>query len=147
MKSLMQTLTRTALAAALGFMGQTPAEAAKKTQVVVTPAPVVYPLGWWWSGQRDPAVAAATTVVGGVATGTYFALRDTGGAAGNPGAAYGITAFGCAVVSPIVATAWANRPLTRREVWTMSASCAVPFVGGWFINAILDANPNPLWDQ
>jgi len=135
------------LVAALGLIGQTPAEAAKKkTTVVVTPAPVV-PLGWWWSNQRDPAVATATLVVGGAATGAYFAVKDGGGVLGNSGAAWGVTSFGCMVVSPIVATAWANRPLTRREVWTMSASCIVPFLGGWWVNAVLDANPNPLWDQ
>jgi len=139
------------LVAALGLIGQTPAEAAKKkTTVVVTPAPApwVAPWGWWWSGQRDPAVANAQTVVGGASLGAYFAIKDGGNSVfNNSGAAWGVTTFGCAVVSPIVATAWANRNLTRREVWVMSANCVVPELGGWWVNAVLDANPNPLWDQ
>ena len=135
------------LIAALGLMGQTPA-AAQRATVVVTPAPApFYPLGWWWSGQRDPAVATSTAIVGGAATGAYFAIKDNGGVFGNVGAAYGVTTFGCAVVSPIFTTMVVQRQLTRREVWTMLASCAVPFVGGWWVNAVLDANPNPLWDQ
>ncbi len=137
------------LVAALGLMGQTPAEAAKKkTVVVVTPAPAPWaPWGWWWSGQRDPAVATSTTIVGGAATGAYFALKDNGGVFGNSGAAWGVTSFGCAVVSPIFTTMVVKRELTRREVWVMSANCVVPIIGGWWVNAVLDANPNPLWDK
>jgi hypothetical protein len=135
------------LIAALGLIGQTPAEAAKKTVVVVTPAPAPVLAGFWWSGQRDPAVAVSTAIVGGAATGAYFAVKDNGGVFGNSGAAYGVTTFGCAVISPIFTTMVVQRELTRREVWVMTANCAVPFVGGWFINSILDANPNPLWDK
>lgn len=135
------------LIAALGLFNQ-PAEAQRRT-VVVTPAPVYWqPFGWWWSGQRDPAVATSTTIVGGAATGAYFAIKNSGGTfGGDAGAAYGISSFGCAVVSPIFTTWLVQRELTRREVWVMTANCAVPFVGGWFINSILDANPNPLWDK
>lgn len=134
------------LIAALGLIGQTPA-AAQRATVVVTPAPAPLPLGWWWSGQRDPAVATSTAIVGGAATGAYFALKDNGGVFGNSGAAWGVTSFGCAVVSPIFTTMVVQRQLTRREVWVMSANCVVPIVGGWWVNAVLDANPNPLWDQ
>ena len=137
------------LIAALGLISQ-PAEAAKKkkTTVVVTPAPAVWhPLGWWWSGQRDPAVSTSTAIVGGAATGTYFAIRNESSVIGGAGGAYAATSFGCMVVAPIFTTMMVQRQLTRREVWVMSANCIVPFVGGWWVNAVLDQNPNPLWDQ
>jgi hypothetical protein len=141
------------LIAALGMVGMTghSAEAAtkKKARVVVTPAPTpLTPWGWWWSGLRDPQVAAAHTVVSAGATGAAFALRHNAPAGlGTVGGAYAATSFGCAVISPIVSTMVVKRELSRREVWVMTANCFVPFIGGWWVNAALDANPNPLWDK
>jgi hypothetical protein len=134
---------------ALGFVGH--AEAAKKkTTVVVTPV-----WGWGWNGTqwvwtgpwtvRDPRLAASNFWVGAGATGAYFALRhghDAVRASGTTTRAfgYGATAIGCAALSPIVGTLIVNRPLTTREVFISTANCALPFVGGWAMNAWFDRN-------
>ncbi len=46
--------------------------------------------------------------------------------------AWGLTTMGCAALSPIVATAVLNRPLTSREAHT--GGCIIPIVGGWLID-------------
>ena len=135
---------------ALGVMGQAAEAAKKKTQVVVTPV-----WGWGWNGTqwvwtgpwtvRDPKLAASNFWVGAGATGAYFALRhghDAVRASGTTtrGFAYGATAIGCAALSPIVGTLIVNRPLTTREVFISTANCALPFVGGWAMNAWFDRN-------
>ncbi len=138
---------------ALGVMSHGAEAAKKKTQVTVTP------WGWGWNGTtwvwtgpwtvRDPRLAASNLVVGAGATGAYFALRHGttalkygGGHHGvhSAGFAYGATAIGCAAVSPIIGTLWVNRPLTTREVFVSTANCALPFVGGWVMNAWFDQN-------
>jgi hypothetical protein len=138
---------------ALGVMSHG-AEAAKrkKTEVVVTP----FGWGWGWNGNtwvwtgpwtvRDPKLATSNLVVGGGATAAYFALRNGhsgwhgGHGTSSAGFAYGATAIGCAALSPIVGTLVVNRPLTTREVFISTANCAVPFVGGWVMNAWFDRN-------
>lgn len=137
---------------ALGVMGHS-AEAAKKkkTQVVVTPY-----WGWGWNGTqwawtgpwtvRDPRLATSNLVVGAGATAAYFAIKDGSNVVSarsgisNSGFAYGATAIGCAAVSPIIGTLWVNRPLTTREVFISTANCALPFIGGWVMNAWFDQN-------
>ena len=134
---------------ALGVMSHGAEAAKKKTQVVVTP------WGWGWNGTtwvwtgpwtvRDPRLAASNLVVGAGATGAYFALRHGHHAVRHSGIhssgfAYGATAIGCAAVSPIIGTLWVNRPLTTREVFVSTANCALPFVGGWVMNAWFDQN-------
>ena len=136
---------------ALGFMSHG-AEAAKKkkTEVVVTPV-----WGWGWNGQtwvwtgpwtvRDPRLAASNFWVGAGATGAYFGLYDRHRVGVHTGThtrafAYGATAIGCAALSPIVGTLIVNRPLTTREVFISTANCALPFVGGWVMNAWFDRN-------
>ena len=57
--------------------------------------------------------------------------------------AYGVTTLGCAVVSPIVATAVLNRPLTYREAHILLGSCVIPIVGGWLVNEAY--NSGVLW--
>lgn len=126
------------LTVALGMLGQS-AEAAKRkqTQVVVTP------WVWWWQGPwtvRDPRLAASNFWVGAGSTGAYFALKDGSSAVHSSGAAYGAAAIGCAAVSPIIGTLVVNRPLTTREVFVSTGNCALPFVGGWIMNAWFDAN-------
>jgi hypothetical protein len=137
---------------ALGVMSHG-AEAAKrkKTEVVVTP----WGWGWGWNGQtwvwtgpwtvRDPRLATSNLVVGGGATAAYFALRDSNvvsarSGISNSGFAYGATAIGCAALSPIVGTLVVNRPLTTREVFVSTGNCALPFIGGWVMNAWFDQN-------
>jgi hypothetical protein len=58
------------------------------------------------------------------------------------GAVYGITALGCAVVYPMIATAVLNRPLTPREAYDGIANCVLPFIGGWIMDAWL---PHTAW--
>jgi hypothetical protein len=84
--------------------------------------------------------------VGGAAAGASYAMTRKHG---NPpvrhvslGTAYGVTAFGCAVVYPIVATVVLNRPLTPREAYVGMADCVVPFIGGWLVDASL---PHDAW--
>lgn len=135
---------------ALGVMGQAAEAAKKKTTVVVTPW-----WGWGWNGTqwvwtgpwtvRDPKLAASNFWVGAGATGAYFALRDghhavRASGTTSSGFAYGATAIGCAALSPIVGTLVVNRPLTTREVFVSTGNCALPFVGGWVMNAWFDRN-------
>jgi hypothetical protein len=51
--------------------------------------------------------------------------------------------MGCAALSPIVATAVINRPLTYREAHIMIADCLIPIVGGWLVNEAY--NQHILW--
>jgi hypothetical protein len=134
---------------ALGVMSHGAEAAKKKTTVVVTPH-----WGWGWNGTqwvwtgpwtvRDPRLAASNFWVGAGATGAYFALREGhhGARSGvhSSGFAYGATTIGCAALSPIIGTLVVNRPLTTREVFISTANCAVPFVGGWVMNAWFDQN-------
>ena len=46
------------------------------------------------------------------------------------------------VLYPIIGTVWLNRPLTPREAYVGMANCAVPFIGGWIVDAIL---PHDAW--
>ena len=50
------------------------------------------------------------------------------------GAPATIGTLGCAAISPIVATAVLNRPLTYREAHILIGSCIIPFIGGWLVN-------------
>lgn len=138
---------------ALGVMSHG-AEAAKKKKTTVVVTPLGWGWGWngttWvWTGPwtvKDPRLAASNLVVGGGATAAYFAIKDGSSVISrhsnisNSGFAYGATAIGCAAVSPIIGTLWVNRPLTTREVFVSTANCALPFVGGWVMNAWFDQN-------
>jgi hypothetical protein len=42
--------------------------------------------------------------------------------------------MGCAALSPIVATAVLNRPLTYREAHILIGGCIIPVIGGWLID-------------
>jgi hypothetical protein len=139
-----------ALVAALGMMSGSAEAAKKKTKVVVTPAPWVWP--WWgYWGVRDPKLAASNFVVGAGATALYFGMRDNnhnnlGRHHGwhSSGAAYVGSSVACAAVSPIVGTLVVQRELTRREVFVSTANCFAPFVGGWAMNYWFDTHPD--WD-
>ncbi len=131
-----------AVAAALGMMSHG-AEAAKKKKAA--PQVVVTPWQAFWTGQwtvRDPKLAVSNAVVGGAATGGYFALKDNNGIAS--GGAYALSTAGCIVVSPMVGSAVVGRELSLREVWVGTGNCLVPFVGGWIANAYFDRHPE--WD-
>jgi hypothetical protein len=93
-----------------------------------------------WSG--DPRLVPPAVAVGVATTGAYFAIRNNS----SPHritrlGAYGLTAVGCAALTPIVSAAVVQRELTRREVHVMVANCFLPFVGGWIMDAYFDAHP------
>lgn len=58
------------------------------------------------------------------------------------GTAYGVTTFGCAVITPFVGTFLLNRPLTPREMYTGVGDCILPFIGGEIVDHIL---PHDAW--
>ena len=45
-----------------------------------------------------------------------------------------LTTVGCMALSPIVATAVLNRPLTYREAHVLIGGCIIPVIGGWLID-------------
>jgi len=100
----------------------------------------------WISHNQDPRLTVVGIGVGAAATGASYAMVKKHG---NPpvrhvsyGTAFGVTTFGCMVVYPMVATVVLNRPLTPREAYIGMAECAVPILGGWFVDSIL---PHDAW--
>jgi hypothetical protein len=85
-----------------------------------------------------PGIAA-----GLVTTGAYYAVRNHGGGFKRvtPLAAWGLTTVGCMALTPLVSGIVVQRELTRREVHVMLASCIVPFIGGWVMDAYFDRHP------
>jgi hypothetical protein len=76
----------------------------------------------------DPRITTTSWVVGGASSAAYWA-------SGGPAVpVYGLTTFGCAAVSPMVATVALNRPLKYREAHILIGSCVIPFIGGWLVN-------------
>ena len=90
------------------------------------------------------AVAIGT---GAAAAAGYFAINNwqwnswNNSSGLSQAGAIGFTTMGCAAVSPMVATVVLNRPLTMREAHYLVASCVVPIIGGWIVNAAYDAHP------
>jgi ribosomal protein L27 len=96
------------------------------------------------AGPTSPRDRTTLTVVGtGVGLGMtagYFALND--GHWKWDSARHGVTAagatvlttFGCMALSPIVATAVLNRPLTYREAHILIGGCIIPIIGGWLVD-------------
>ncbi len=88
----------------------------------------------------DMRVAATSLGLGLAGTGIYFAVKDGHGVDWG---AYGATTAGCMVLAPMIAAAFIpERELTTREVLVMEGSCLLPIVGGFFVNALFDANPH-----
>lgn len=102
----------------------------------------------WLFGHQDPRLTATGIVVGLGADGAGYALSHKHGhpptRIASPGTAYGITAFGCAVLYPILGTIAVNRPLTPREAYVGIANCVVPIIGGWIVDASL---PHTAWND
>jgi hypothetical protein len=100
---------------------------------------------WLMRGQ-DPRLfwgGVGIGIGGGVAS--YYMTKKHGYPAHRPmsyGAAYGVTAFGCAVAYPFVGTFLLNRPLTPREMYDGVGDCVVPFIGGMIVDAML---PHDAW--
>jgi hypothetical protein len=97
----------------------------------------------WRKHHKDHKTLTAVSIGVGVAsTGAYFAIKHhdgwNDGAGLSSGAAWTLSTVGCAAVSPIVATAVLNRPLSYREAHALIASCILPVVGGWLVNQAYD---------
>jgi hypothetical protein len=97
------------------------------------------------SAQAESAPARGTLRVVGTGVGAgmsaaYFGINhwkwkwDSAGAGMTSAAAWGLTTMGCAALSPIVATAVLNRPLTYREAHILIGGCIIPIVGGWLVD-------------
>ena len=96
------------------------------------------------AGPTSPRDRTTLSVVGtGVGLGMtagYFALNDWHWKWDS--ARFGVTAagatvlttVGCAALSPIVATAVLNRPLTYREAHILIGGCVIPIIGGWLVD-------------
>lgn len=80
----------------------------------------------------DPRITGVSWVVGGAATAASLASGASSSAA--QWGAVGISTFGCAVVSPMIATVVLNRPLSYREAHILIGGCIIPIVGGWLVN-------------
>jgi len=106
--------------------------------------------GWsalwaWLSHGQDPRLVPVGIGVGAASTGA--SLAATAHHHGHIGdgvyiSAWAATAYGCAIVYPMVGTVVLNRPLTPREAYVGMADCIVPFIGGWLVDAAL---PHDAW--
>ena len=97
----------------------------------------------------DKRITAVAIGVGAASTAAYFAINDWSWNDWNNSSgltrwgAWGVTTMGCAAVSPMVATAVLNRPLSYREAHILIGSCVIPIVGGWLVNEAY--NHHVLW--
>lgn len=94
----------------------------------------------------DPRLQAVSLGVGAGATVGLLALNKWRflhweSSVLSEGGAYALTTVGCMAAAPIIGTIVVNRPLTMREGHVMFASCLIPIVGGWIVNAAYDAHP------
>jgi hypothetical protein len=88
--------------------------------------------------RTDKRLGYVSLGVGAAWSGGFWAAKNV-----STGAAIGISTLGCAVTSPMVATAVLHRPLTYREAHVLIGSCIIPFVGGWLVNEAY--NDGVLW--
>ncbi len=100
---------------------------------------------WRKTDRRVVAVEVGAGVVSTVAYGSAIGWSWTKHSSAYNWGAFGYVTAGCIVLSPIVASAIMNRPVTPREFWTLTGSCVIPIVGGYIAEAIYDANnPQPV---
>jgi hypothetical protein len=97
----------------------------------------------------NPVLTGTSIGVGAASSAAFFAINDWHWRHWNNSSgltrfgAWGATTLGCAAVSPMVATALLNRPLSYREAHILIGSCVIPFVGGWLVNEAY--NQHILW--
>lgn len=88
----------------------------------------------------DKRIRAVEIGVGAASTAAFFAINDwnwkwdSARHGMSAWGAWGATTIGCAALSPIVATAVLDRPLSYREAHILVGSCVVPIIGGWLVN-------------
>lgn len=97
-------------------------------------------------GHEDPRLTATGIGIGAATTGAAWALTHKHGVPPvrtmSPGAAFGVTTFGCMVLYPIIGTIAVHRELTPREAYSGLLGCVVPFIGGWIVDKTL---PHTAW--
>jgi hypothetical protein len=97
-------------------------------------------------GHEDPRLTATGIGIGAATTGAAYALTHKHGVPPvrtmSPGAAFGVTTFGCMVLYPIIGTIAVHRELTPREAYSGLLGCVVPFIGGWIVDKTL---PHTAW--
>jgi len=103
----------------------------------------------WHKHHADRRLAAVSLGVGAASTAGFLSINHWdfnhwNASSLSEGGAFALTTVGCMAVSPMVATAVLNRPLTMREAHVLMASCVLPIIGGWLVNAAYDAHPE--WD-
>ncbi|MGH9811450.1 MAG: hypothetical protein ACRD9W_30135 [Terriglobia bacterium] len=81
--------------------------------------------------QIDPAIDGTAFWAGVGTTAAGLGFR-------NLAAGAGISGVACVLVSPMAAMIVTRRALKNREANYMFASCVVPVVGGWLMNAVYD---------
>ena len=102
------------------------------------------PLWTFLFGHEDPRLTATGIGIGIATTGAAYALTHKHGVPAvrtmSPGAAFGVTTFGCMVLYPIIGTIAVQRELTPREAYSGLLGCVVPFIGGWIVDQTLPHN-------
>lgn len=102
------------------------------------------PLWRFLFGHDDPRLTATGIGLGIASTGASYALTHKHGVPAvrtmSPGAAFGVTTFGCMVLYPIIGTIALQRELTPREAYSGILGCVVPFIGGWIVDQTLPHN-------
>jgi hypothetical protein len=97
-------------------------------------------------GHQDPRLTATGIGIGIASAGASYAMVHKHGVPAtriaSPGFTFAVTAFGCAVVYPIMGTIVLQRALTPREAYTGIAGCVIPFVGSWLVDQAL---PHTAW--
>jgi hypothetical protein len=100
----------------------------------------VFPADAGWGGHTDKRLTVASIGAGAATTAAFFAFNDWNwkwNSNRNGITALGagvLTTVGCGALSPIVATAVINRPLTYREAHVLIGDCIIPIIGGWLVN-------------
>lgn len=100
---------------------------------------------WRKGDRRVKDVEVGAGIVSTVTYGSIIGWSWTKHSSAYNWGVYGYVTAGCIVLSPIVAGAIMNRPVTAREFWTLTGSCVIPIVGGMIAESIYDANnPQPV---
>jgi hypothetical protein len=156
MKKLLCALVASAtMLSQIGFADAAPRRSAKR----VAPAPVAQPVladryGDVYIGPinvGDGRIFWSSVVVGGAATGAYFAVRHKralkaiGDSRSFSTGGFALTTVGCMALAPMLAAfiVWntERRYLTSQEAIGLNAGCIIPFIGPLIVDAAYRAHP------